>query len=131
MDEKEKKITVSLCLFMFLAIIFAQSIIDNNSLRRADIEIDDLKRQLVDAGNRIKESSRELEDSRRTIEQCNNSVGRIADNIGEQSTELQSIIANLRTVREEIENMENALDFFYYKYGYNDNDYNNNGGELE
>lgn len=132
MNEKQfKKISVSLCLLMFVAIIFAQSVIDNRAIRRADTEIDTLERELADARRRVEECGRQLEDSTRTIEQCYNSVGRIADTVSDQSTQLQSIIANLRTVREEVKNMENALNFFYIKYGIAFGNTDNTGGELE
>ena len=132
MNEKQfKKISVSLCLLMFVAIIFAQSVIDNRAIRRADTQIDTLERELADARRRVEECGRQLEDSTRTIEQCYNSVGRIADTVSDQSTQLQSIIANLRTVREEVKNMENTLNFFYIKYGIAFDNTDNQGGELE
>ena len=131
MDEKQfKKGGIVLCFFLCLAIICVQSIVYNRDVRRADTTIDNLERELVDARSRIENSTRELEDSRRTLEQCYNSVDRITGTIREQSTELSGIIENLRAVRTEVENMENALCFFYVKYGYLDNYIDNNGSEL-
>lgn len=132
MDEsKYKRVGIISCIIMFVALLVTQSVIDNLAIRRADTKIDALERELADAGKRVEECSRELDDSRRTIEQCHNSVGRIADNFREQSEELQGIIANLKTVREEVQNMENALSFFYIKYGFDDDNPDSNGGELE
>ena len=104
---------------MFLAIIFIQSIVDNNVIRRADIKIDSLERELSDARNRVENCTRELEDCRGTVDQCYNSVGRIADDLADDRAELSGIIENLKQIRTEVESMENALSFFYIKYGYN------------
>ena len=121
MNEKQKKIGVILCLFMFLAMLLAQSIICNGEIRRADIQIDTLERELATSRERVANTQRELEDSRNTIRQCYNSVERIADNAREQSAELSDIIRELTAIREEVEVMENALNFFYIKHSLNDN----------
>lgn len=130
MNEEWKKSVFISCVF-FIAVLCLQSVVDGAAIRRANTTIDDLKRELDNAERRVGNVTRELEDSRTTIRGCYNSVGRIADNLAEQSTELSEIIANLRTVREEIKTMENNLDFFYIKYGYNNNNFNNTGGEVE
>lgn len=130
MNEEWKKSVFITCIF-FVAVLFLQSIVDGYAFRRANTTIDNLERELSNATRRVKDVSRELEDSRSTIRNCYNSVGRIADDLAEQSTELSEIIANLRTVREEVKNMENALNFFYIKYGYNYDDFNNNVEEIE
>lgn len=121
MNEKQKKIIVVLCMFMFLALLVAQSIVCNREIRRADIQIDTLERELATSRERVANTQRELEDSRNTIRQCYNSVERIADNAREQSAELSDIIRELTAVREEVEVMENALNFFYIKHSLNDN----------
>ena len=121
MNEKQKKIIVVLCLFMFLAMFLAQSIVCNGEIRRADIQIDTLERELATSRERVANTQRELEDSRNTIRQCHNSVERIAENAREQSAELSDIIRELTAIREEIEVMENTLNFFYIKYRLNDN----------
>lgn len=121
MNEKQKKIIVVLCLFMFLAMFLAQSIVCNGEIRRADIQIDSLERELATSRERVANTQRELEDSRNTIRQCRNSVERIAENTREQSAELSDIIRELTAIREEVEVMENALNFFYIKYRLNDN----------
>lgn len=121
MNEKQKKIIVVLCLFMFLAMFLAQSIVCNGEIRRADIQIDTLERELATSRERVANTQRELEDSRNTIRQCHNSVERIAENTREQSAELSDIIRELTAIREEVEVMENTLNFFYIKYRLNDN----------
>ena len=121
MNEKQKKIIVVLCLFMFLAMFLAQSIVCNGEIRRADIQIDTLERELATSRERVANTQRELEDSRNTIRQCHNSVERIAENAREQSAELSDIIRELTAIREEVEVMENTLNFFYIKYRLNDN----------
>lgn len=129
MNEKNKKIIIGIIFLALMLCILAQSIIDNRAFRRADTEIDNLKRELVDARVRAEQCSREVEDSRRTVEQCYNSVGRIASTVREQSTELSGIIENLRTIRAEVESMENSLSFLRIKYGYFDDSDSDNGGE--
>ena len=126
-----KKGWVIASFILFLAIIFIQSVCDNHAIRRADTQIDTLERNLADAEKRAAQCERELEDSRRTIAKCHSSVGNIAERLGEQSEELSGIIENLKTVREEVKNMENSLNFFYIKYGLNDNNPDNLGGEIE
>lgn len=131
MNEKQKKIGVILCLFMFLAMLLAQSIICNGEIRRADIQIDTLERELATSRERVANTQRELEDSRNTIRQCYNSVERIADNTREQSAELSDIIRELTAVREEVKVMENALNFFYIKHSLNDIASDNNSEVTE
>lgn len=131
MNEKQKKIIVVLCMFMFLALLVAQSIVCNREIRRADIQIDTLERELATSRERVANTQRELEDSRNTIRQCYNSVERIADNAREQSAELSDIIRELTAVREEVEVMENALNFFYIKYRLNDSASDNNSEVTE
>lgn len=131
MNEKQKKIGVILCLFVFLAMLLTQSIVCNREIERTDIQIDALERELASSRERVANTQRELEDSRSTIKQCYNSVERIADNAREQSAELSDIIRELTTVREEVEVMENALNFFYIKYGFNGNSFTNSSEVTE
>lgn len=131
MNEKQKKIIVVLCLFMFLAMLLAQSIVCNREIRRADIQIDTLERELATSRERVANTQRELEDSRNTIRQCHNSVERIAENTREQSAELSDIIRELTTIREEVKVMEDALNFFYIKYRLDDNAFNDNDEVTE
>lgn len=129
MNEKNYRKIIGVLFLVLVSIIIVQSIVYNTALRRADITIGSLNRELSEARARVSECSRELEDCTGTISQCHDAVGRIADNFRDDRAELQDIIGNLRTVREEIENMENALNFFYDKYGYIDNSFSNNGSE--
>lgn len=131
MNEKQKKIIVVECLLLFIALLVAQSIVCNREIRRADIQIDTLERELATSRERVANTQRELEDSRNTIRQCYNSVERIADNAREQSAELSDIIRELTAVREEVEVMENALNFFYIKYRLNDSASDNNSEVTE
>lgn len=126
MNEKKKNTILIGFIILLFVLIIIQSIADCSAIRRADIKIDNLERELADAGRRVENCTRELEDSRGTIRKCYTSVGRIADNLAGQSTELSTVIANLKTVREEVENMENSLHFFYIKYNLDDNDFNYN-----
>lgn len=131
MNEKQKKIIVVLCMLLFIALLLAQSIICNGEIRRADIQIDTLERELATSRERVANTQRELEDSRNTIRQCYNSVERIADNTREQSAELSDIIRELTTIREEVEVMENALNFFYIKHSLNNSASSNNSEVTE
>lgn len=131
MNEKQKKITIVVCFFFLVLFILIQSIADNIAIRRADTTIDTLGYELADTQRRLTDSREEIRDCRNTISECRGSIGRVHNELERQSTELKDIIRNLETVREEVENMENALNLFYDKYGYNDNDNNNNGGEVE
>lgn len=131
MNEKQKKIVIVLCMFMFLALLLAQSIVYNREIERADIQIDTLERELATSRERVADTQRELEDSRNTIKQCYNSVERIADNAREQSAELSDIIRELTAIREEVEVMENALNFFYIKHSLNDSASDNNSEVAE
>lgn len=130
MNEEWKK-SVFIASIFFIAVLCLQSALDSRLVRRANTQIDDLKRELANAETRIGDVTRELEDGRNTIRNCYSSVERIKDNLAEQSTELSEIIANLRTVREEVKTMENSLSFFYIKYGRYNDSLNNNGGEVE
>ena len=131
MNEKQKKIIVVLCMLLFIVLLVAQSIVCNGEIRRADIQIDTLERELATSRERVANTQRELEDSRNTIRQCYNSVERIADNTREQSAELSDIIRELTAIREEVEVMENALNFFYIKHSLNDNASTNNDEVTE
>ena len=131
MNEKQKKIIVVLCMLLFIALLVAQSIVCNGEIRRADIQIDTLERELATSRERVANTQRELEDSRNTIRQCYNSVERIADNAREQSAELSDIIRELTAIREEVEVMENALNFFYIKHSLNDSASDNNSEVTE
>lgn len=121
MNETQKKIIIVLCMFLFIALLLAQSIVCNREIRRADIQIDSLERELATSRERVADTQRELEDSRNTIKQCYNSVERIAENTREQSAELSDIIRELTAIREEVKVMEDALNFFYIKHSLDDN----------
>jgi chromosome segregation ATPase len=121
MNEKQKKIIIVECMLLFIAMLVTQSIVCNREIRRADIQIDSLERELANSRERVADTQRELEDSRNTIKQCYNSVERIAENTREQSAELSDIIRELTTIREEVKVMENALNFFYIKHSLDDN----------
>lgn len=131
MNETQKKIMVVLCMFMFLVMFFVQSIVCNREIRRADIQIDTLERELSTSRERVIDTQRELEDSRNTIRQCYNSVERIAENTREQSAELSDIIRELTTIREEVKVMEDALNFFYNNYSLDDNALDSNDEVTE
>ncbi len=131
MNEKQKKIIIVLCLFLFIAMLVTQSIVCNGEIRRADIQIDSLERELATSRERVAVTQRELEDSRNTIRQCHNSVERIAENTREQSAELSDIIRELTAIREEIKVMEKALNFFYIKHSLNDSASDNNSEVTE
>ena len=63
MNEKQKNtILVGFIILLFVLIII-QSIADCSTIRRADIKIDNLERELADAGRRVENCTRELEDS--------------------------------------------------------------------
>lgn len=131
MNEKQKKIIIVECMLLFIAMLVTQSIVCNGEIRRADIQIDTLERELATSRERVANTQRELEDSRNTIRQCYNSVERIAENTREQSAELSDIIRELTSIREEIEVMENTLNFFYIKYRLNDNALDSNDEVTE
>ena len=125
MNEKQKKNIIIICFLVLVACFFIQSIAYNQSLGRANTTIDNLTEQLGDAQCRLVESRTEIRVCRDTIDDCRCSVRQIADGIERQSTDLKGIIENLKQVRAEVENMENALNMFYDNYGdkYNDTDF--------
>ena len=123
MNEKFKKNVVVFSFLFLIGCIVVQSIVDNRAVRRADNAVDALGEQLADAQARLVGYTTEIRESRATIDECRSSVRRVTDGLDRQSTELKDIIENLKTVRAEVENMENALAVFYDKYG--DNDSNN------
>lgn len=131
MNEKFKKNVIIFSFLFLVGCIVVQSIVDNKSLRRADNAIDTLGDQLADAQARLVGCTIEIRESRATINECRSSVRRVTDGLERQSTELKDIIENLKTVRAEIENMENALNMFYDKYGDNDNGNNNTVKEIK
>lgn len=130
MNEKQKKITIVVCFFFLVLFILIQSIADNIAIRRADTTIDNLRHELTDTQTRLADSRTEIRDCRNTISECRGTVRRVNNELERQSGEIKDIIRNLETVRAEIENMENSLNLFYDKYGYNDND-NLNISEVE
>ena len=121
MNEKYKKIGVGICFFILVLGIVIQSITCNYSLRRADNTINTLTTELADTQRRLREYRAEVSDSRRTITECHDGIGRVREGLDRQSGTVTDIIKNLKTVRAEVENMENTLNLFYGKYGYNDN----------
>ena len=130
MNEKQKKITIVVCFFFLVLFILIQSIADNITIRRADTTIDTLGYELADTQRRLTDSRKEIRDCRNTISECRGTVRRVNNELERQSGEIKDIIRNLETVRKEVENMENSLNLFYDKYGYNDND-NLNISEVE
>ena len=120
MNEKFKKNVVVFSFLFLIGCIVVQSIVDNRAVRRADNAVDALGKQLADAQARLVGYTTEIRESRATIDECRSSVRRVTDGLDRQSTELKDIIENLKTVRAEVENMENALAVFYDKYGDND-----------
>lgn len=130
MNEKQKKITIVVCFFFLVLFILIQSIADNITIRRADTTIDTLRHELTDTQTRLADSRAEIRDCRNTISECRGTVRRVNNELERQSGEIKDIIRNLETVREEVENMENSLNLFYDKYGYNDNN-NLNISEVE
>ena len=119
MNEKLKKAGVIGTFILLVGLLVVQSIVDHQTIRRANSKVDQYSRLLTDSRMRVDYCAEQLVDCRRTITECDNSVERIANELNESGTTLQSVIANLRTVREEVEAMENALDYFHSKYGYN------------
>lgn len=131
MNEKFKKNVIIFAFLFLVGCIVVQSIVDNNAIRRADNAIDTLGAELADAQARLVGCTFEIRESRATINECRSSVRRVTDGLERQSTELKDIIENLKTVRAEVENMENALNMFYDKYGDNDNSGDYPAGEIK
>ena len=131
MNEKQKKITIVLCFFFLVLFILIQSIADNIAIRRADTTIDSLTQQLDDTQRRLTDCRTEIAAGRDTIVECRSSIRRVNSGLEQESTRVSDIIENLKRVRTEIENMENAIDYFYNKYGDNIDNLNNMDGEVE
>lgn len=131
MNEKFKKNVVVFSFLFLIGCIVVQSIVDNRAVRRADNAVDALGKQLADAQARLVGYTTEIRESRATIDECRSSVRRVTDGLDRQSTELKDIIENLKTVRAEVENMENALAVFYDKYGDNDSDNSDTVKEIK
>lgn len=159
MYEKYKKVIITGAFLGLLFILVMQSIADNYALRRADTTADSLRRELQEERERVAECQRAVSESEQRLEDCQNrlsdcerelsdSQSRLADSeqtlgkcytsitaitreVGADRTELQSIISCLRTVRKEVEVMENALDNFYNKYADNDISTDNKGGDVK
>lgn len=131
MNEKFKKNVVVFSFLFLIGCIVVQSIVDNRAVRRADNAVDALGEQLADAQARLVGCTTEIRESRATIDECRSSVRRVTDGLDRQSTELKDIIENLKTVRAEVKNMENALALFYDKYGNNDSNDSDTVKEIE
>ena len=123
-DTKSKKIIIIGVFISLLLCLLIQSIVDHKVIRRANLEVDRLERKLDNAKSRIADCSRELTGCRETVNECSDTVGRIAKRLNGYADTLQDVITNLRLVRKEVVDMENALNNFYDKYGYIDRDYN-------
>lgn len=117
MNEKQKKITVSICFLCLVLCIVLQSVVSKCSSARTDRQIDALERELVGAREELARVGAELTDSRRTIGECRESVADITAELGNDNKELRGIIGQLEKIREEVEDMEDALRSFYGKYG--------------
>lgn len=116
-DEKNQKIIFIGVIISLVLCLFLQSITSHHAVRRADTQIDCLERELDNARERIRECTTELVECRATVGECSDTVGRIAERLNGDADTLQSVITNLRLVRKEVEEMENALNNFYDKYG--------------
>lgn len=121
MNEKQKKVTVSICFICLVLCIVLQSVVCKYITTRADRQIDALERELVDTRAELENVRAEITDSRRTIGECRNAVRDITDGLGNDNTELKGIIGQLERVREEVEVMEDALSYFYSLYGDDNN----------
>ena len=131
MNEKLKRAGIIGTFLLLVALLVVQSITDHKTVRRADTTIDLLTRQLDDATKRLDDNREEIRDCRNTIAECRSGVRQVNNGLERETERVSDIIGKLKIVREEIENMENALNKFYDKYG-SDDDYNyNNGSEVE
>ena len=131
MNEKLKRIGIIGTFLLLVALLVIQSITDHKTVRRADTTIDILTRELDDAQRRLNDNREEIRDCRNTIIECRNGVRQVNNGLERETERVSDIIENLKTIRTEIENMENAINKFYGKYG-GDDDYNyNNGSEIE
>ena len=131
MNDKQKKNVIIICFMALVLCLIVQSFVYSWYFRRADRTIDSLERQLLDVRTELDGTRRTVSDCAGTIRDCRKSVTTIADGIGNDNAELKGIIANLKQIRTEIENMENTLNLFYDKYGNIDFGLDNTGGTVE
>ena len=131
MNEKLKRIGIIGTFLFLIALLIVQSITDHIAVRRADTTIDILTNELNDATRRLEGNREEIRDCRDTIAECRNGVRQVNNGLERETERVSDIIENLKTVRAEIKNMENALDKFYGKYGSDDLDNYNNGSEVD
>lgn len=132
MNEKQfKKIGIIGCFVVLVFLLVFQSITDNITIRRANIAVDTLTRELTDAQERLTDCRAEVRAGRTTINDCRNAIRRVNNGLEYDTARVSDIIDNLKQVRNEIEVMENALNKFYDNYGSVGDDIDNTGSEIE
>lgn len=132
MNEKQfKKIGIIGCFVVLVFLLIFQSITDNITIRRANIAVDTLTRELTDAQERLTDCRAEVRAGRATINDCRNAIRRVNNGLEYDTARVSDIIDNLKQVRNEIEVMENALNKFYDNYGSVGDDIDNTGSEIE
>lgn len=131
MNEKNSRKVIIVVYLLLVAIVVVQSIVYSTAIRRADTTIDSLTQQLDDTQRRLTDCRTEIAAGRNTIVECRSSIRRVNSGLEQESTRVSDIIEDLKRVRTEIENMENAIDYFYNKYGDNIDNLNNMDGEVE
>lgn len=130
MNEKLKRIGIIGTFLLLVALLVVQSITDNITIRRANIAVDTLTRELTDAQERLTDCRAEVRAGRTTINDCRNAIRRVNNGLECDTARVSDIIDNLKQVRNEIEVMENSLNQFYDNYGSVGNDFDNTGSEL-
>lgn len=131
MKNNSKKIGIIGCFVVLVSLLVVQSITDNITIRRANIAVDTLTRELTDAQERLTDCRAEVRAGRTTINDCRNAIRRVNNGLEYDTARVSDIIDNLKQVRNEIEVMENALNKFYDNYGSVGNDIDNTGSELK
>lgn len=132
MNEKQfKKIGIIGCFLVLVFLLVFQSITDNITIRRANIAVDTLTRELTDAQERLTDCRAEVRAGRATINDCRNAIRRVNNGLEYDTARVSDIIDNLKQVRNEIEVMENALNKFYDNYGSVGDDIDNTGSEIK
>lgn len=114
-NETKKNIVIAVAIFFCGVFCTLGAILPfyNYRIRRANSELDKLTIRLA-------ESERDLSVAATTIANCTDAAERISKSVSTSTTELGTIIQNLRQIREAVRDMEETLYRFNNSSGDND-----------
>lgn len=111
---------VGVCFLVLVLAMCLESIFYTQAVGRANTRADTLARKLADAESRVERCTEELGECRSTVRGCQHRINSIAERLDTDATSLQSVIKNLKYIREEVAKMEDYIVCFYSDFGESD-----------